>query len=67
MLHFQATEAKAKFSELLRAVESGESIVITRHGKKIAHLVPVADQERVDRIAAIERINAMRKKWARSA
>jgi prevent-host-death family protein len=35
-----AVEAKAHFSELLRAVEAGEEIVITRRGREIARLVP---------------------------
>ena len=34
MLQVKATEAKAKFAELLRTVERGETVVITRHGKK---------------------------------
>lgn len=33
-------EAKAKFSELLRAAESGEEIVITRNGKPSVRLIP---------------------------
>jgi prevent-host-death family protein len=33
-------EAKAKFSALLAAVEAGEEITITRHGRVIARLVP---------------------------
>ena len=33
-------EAKARFSELLGRVESGETIGITRHGKVVARLVP---------------------------
>ena len=40
MREVQATEAKARLSELLRSVELGESIVITRHGTAVAHLVP---------------------------
>ena len=40
MKHIQASEAKAKFSELLDQVERGETIVITRHGKVIARLTP---------------------------
>ena len=63
MLQVQATEAKANFAELLRTVESGETVVITRHGKKIARLVPDADQERADRKAVVERLREMRKKW----
>ena len=36
-------QAKDRFSSLLQAVEDGEEIVITRHGKKIARIVKVAD------------------------
>jgi prevent-host-death family protein len=33
-------EAKARLSELLAAVEAGESIVITKRGKPVARLSP---------------------------
>lgn len=33
-------EAKTKFSEWLDAVAAGEEIIITRHGKEAARLVP---------------------------
>ena len=32
-------QAKDRFSSLLQAVEDGEEIVITRHGKKVARIV----------------------------
>ena len=35
-----ASEAKAKFSELLDRVQSGESFAITLHGEEAAKLVP---------------------------
>lgn len=35
-----AFEAKNKLSELLDCAERGEEIVITRHGKEVARLVP---------------------------
>lgn len=35
-----AYEAKTHLSKLLAAVEQGETVVITRHGKEIAHLTP---------------------------
>ena len=40
MLTVQVVEAKAKFSSLLSAVEAGETVTITRHGRAIARLVP---------------------------
>ena len=54
MKHIQASEAKAKFSELLDQVELGETIVITRHGKEIACLQPSeeARKERARRAVA---------------
>ena len=45
MRKIQATEAKARLADLLRTVERGETIAITRHGKTIAHLVPAHVQE----------------------
>ncbi len=35
-----ASEAKAKFSELLERVHGGESFSITLHGKERAKLIP---------------------------
>lgn len=35
-------QAKAHLSELLDKVEAGQEMVITRHGKAVAHLSPAA-------------------------
>lgn len=35
-----AFEAKTQFSQLLRRVENGETVTITRHGKPVAILTP---------------------------
>lgn len=35
-------EAKAKFSELLATVESGGEVVVARHKKPVARMVPAA-------------------------
>ncbi len=40
MRTIQASEAKTKFLQILDAVEAGESIQITRHGRNVARLVP---------------------------
>ena len=55
MREIQATVAKARLAELLRDVERGESITITRNGKRVAALVPIEDQEREQRRQAVER------------
>ncbi len=43
MREVQSTEAKARLAELLRTVERGETIAITRHGKVVAYLTPPAE------------------------
>lgn len=40
MRRVSVTEARREWSKLLAAVEAGESVIITRHGKPVAHLVP---------------------------
>lgn len=40
MKTISASEAKAKLLGLLDDVERGESIVVTRHGRPVARLVP---------------------------
>ncbi|AHE96966.1 prevent-host-death protein [Thioalkalivibrio paradoxus ARh 1] len=42
MRRVQVTEAKAKFSGLLAAVEAGETVAIMRRGRVVARLVPDA-------------------------
>lgn len=41
-------QAKDRFSALLQAVEDGEEIIITRHGKKIARIVRESDVHPAD-------------------
>jgi prevent-host-death family protein len=61
MKHVKSSDAKARFSELLDEVERGETVVITRHGKPIAHLQPARDQRREEARLAMEEIAAARK------
>jgi prevent-host-death family protein len=42
-----AAEANRRFSELLRTVKSGRTVVVTSHGKPVARLVPVGEHERI--------------------
>ena len=39
MPNISASEARARFGELLQRVESGEEIVITRHDRPVARVV----------------------------
>ena len=34
------TKVRTEWSKLLAAVEAGESVIITRYGKPVAHLAP---------------------------
>ena len=65
MREVRSTEAKAHLAELLRAVEHGETVAITRHGKAIAHLAPAQDQDGESRKSAVERFRAHRRQWRR--
>lgn len=59
MLEIGAFEAKNTFGALLDRVEHGEEIIITRHGKPVARLVPNAGGiDQVQAQAAFERIRA---------
>jgi prevent-host-death family protein len=39
-MHVSMVEAKNRLPELVRALEAGERVVITRHGKPVAQLAP---------------------------
>lgn len=54
-----AFEAKTHLSELIAAVEAGETVTITRRGRPVARLMPVA-RTSTSRTAAVKRIRAMR-------
>ena len=41
-----AYEAKTHLAELLRWVEKGERVTITKHGHPVAELVPASDERR---------------------
>ncbi len=62
MREIQAFDAKARLPQLLDDVERGETLIITRHGRAIARIVPEVDrrQEEVDR--ALASIRELRKR-----
>jgi prevent-host-death family protein len=53
-----AREANQAFSQILKAAEGGESVVITRRGEPVAVIAPYRPQDR-ERERAIEHIVAM--------
>jgi prevent-host-death family protein len=60
MREIQASEAKIHLPQLLDDIERGETIVITRHGRAIARLVPEDAMRRRGRGEAVERLKALR-------
>ncbi|MCJ0763218.1 type II toxin-antitoxin system Phd/YefM family antitoxin [Variovorax terrae] len=63
-------EAKTRLSALIHAVEQGEEVVLTRHGKKVIRLVAATDDEPTeaerDKLAAqaLEDLRAFRSLWS---
>jgi prevent-host-death family protein len=60
MRHVQSSEAKTHLPELLDAVEAGETIVITRHGRAIARIVPETERKKQEVREAIEKLRSLR-------
>ncbi|HLY44907.1 MAG TPA: type II toxin-antitoxin system prevent-host-death family antitoxin [Stellaceae bacterium] len=42
-----AAEANRRFSRLLRAVREGDSYVVTAHGRPVARIIPIRDDDAV--------------------
>lgn len=60
MREIQSSDAKTHLTQLLTDVERGETIVITRHGRPIARLVPEINQ-RVEQVQrTMDQIKALR-------
>ena len=41
-----AADANRRFSELLRTVKKGQSVVVTSHGKPVAKISPIVEDNR---------------------
>ena len=60
MREIQASEAKTHLPQLLDEIERGESIIITRHGRAIARLIPEDTMRRDGQAEAVERLKPLR-------
>jgi prevent-host-death family protein len=67
MRQIRASEAKTHLPQLLDEVERGETIVITRHGRAIARIVPEKNVRQAEIDAAVEAIRAFRKQHGRAS
>lgn len=62
MIRMQSNEVKAHLSDVLRKVEAGQKIAITRHGKVVAYLSPALTQDNdAAQKAIIEQLLAFRR------
>jgi prevent-host-death family protein len=65
MREIQSSEVKARLPHFLDEVERGETIVITRHGRAVAHLIPAPARDR-DRVRqALDGIASLRQATGR--
>jgi len=60
-----AYDAKTHLPKLLERVEKGERFVITRHGKPVAELIPVARRDTAAIARAIADVRTVRERLAR--
>lgn len=61
MREIQSSEAKAHLPQLLDEVERGETIIITRHGRAIARLVPEPGRRREEIAKTLAELEEFRK------
>ena len=47
-------EAKNRLPEMIRAVEAGEKVIITRHGKPVAQIAPPPPERRQVRLGGMK-------------
>ena len=62
MRDIAVSEAKARLTEFLDAVERGDTIRITRHGRPVARLVRETDARAREAHEAMEAIRAIRRR-----
>lgn len=53
-MDISTAEAKNRFTELIRVVEGGEPVVITRHGRPVAQIAPPPAERRKARLGGMK-------------
>jgi prevent-host-death family protein len=53
-MDISTAEAKNRFTELIRVVEGGEQVVITRHGHPVAQLAPPPAERRKAKLGGMK-------------
>ena len=65
MREIQASEAKTHLPQLLDDVERGETLIIKRHGRRIARIVPDVDRRQEEIEKALAGIQELRQRTGR--
>jgi len=66
MKEISLAEAKDKLSELIREVEAGAQVIITKRHKPAARLVSEETYQRLQRASAVAEVRSMRNSLRRS-
>ena len=56
-MHIAVSDAKAKLTDLVRRAEAGDEVILTRHGRPAAKIVPVEREIKMD----LEELRARRR------
>lgn len=67
MVTVSLAQAKAHLSALLDRVEGGEEVLITRHGRPVAHLTPVETPKKPIDLEALAKLRATMPEWRKSS
>ena len=65
MTRVTAFQAKTRFGELLERVANGDEVVITRHDKPVARLVPEGSPRQADVLRSVEGLRALQQRIRR--
>lgn len=63
VMNVSIAEAKSRLPQLIRAVEHGESVVITRNGKPVAQLTPLPSPRRQVRFGTMRGRIKLKPDW----
>jgi prevent-host-death family protein len=59
-----AFEAKNRFPELLESVRQGAEVIITKHDRPVAKLVPISTSAKTDRKRTTVELRALSKRYS---
>jgi prevent-host-death family protein len=62
MREIEASEAQMRLPQILGEIERGETVIITRHGRAIARLVPEAERRQAEIDRAIAELGELRRR-----